>query len=116
MLLACHTIICKYEFKQRNHIKAQYNTCLSPGTSPTAVPSARTQMISGVGCPLAWHSTTAPVPFEKSTRFGGSLTNTGPIDSSSAKTTANKRCKDFSYKCLYIATHFKSNIYNSKTL
>lgn len=48
-------------------------------------------MISGWGFPLAWHSTTAPVPFEKSTRFGGSLTNTGPIDSSSAQATAKKR-------------------------
>lgn len=67
------------------------STCLSPGTSPTALPSARTQMISGWGFPLAWHSTTAPVPFEKSTRFGGSLTNTGPIDSSSAQATAGKR-------------------------
>lgn len=67
------------------------NTCLSPGTSPTALPSARTQMISGCGFPLAWHSTTAPVPFEKSIRFGGSLTNTGPIDSSSAQATAKEQ-------------------------
>ena len=68
-------------------LKRKASTCLSPGTSPTALPSARTQMISGWGFPLAWHSTTAPVPLEKSTRFGGSLTNTGPIDSSSAQAT-----------------------------
>lgn len=63
----------------RGHI-----TCRNPGTSPTAVPSERTQIISGVGFPLAEHSTVAPVVFEKSILFGGSLINTGPIVSSSA--------------------------------
>lgn len=66
-------------------------TCRNPGTSPTAVPSARIQMISGLGLPLAVHSTIAPVVFEKSTRFSGSLINIGPIVvSSSQKTTRNK--------------------------
>lgn len=74
----------------RKQVKTWQNTCLNPGTSPTAVPSERTQMISGCGFPLAWHSTTAPVPFEKSIRFGGSLTNTGPIDASSAETTVSR--------------------------
>jgi hypothetical protein len=48
-------------------------------TSPTAVPSLRTQMISGGGIPLARHSTTEPVEFEKSIRLSGSLMKTGPF-------------------------------------
>lgn len=55
------------------------NTCRNPGTSPTAVPSLRTQIISGGGDPFALHSTTAPVELEKSIRFSGSLVNTGPF-------------------------------------
>lgn len=48
-------------------------------TSPTAVPSLRTQMISGGGIPFARHSTTDPVEFEKSIRLSGSLIKTGPF-------------------------------------
>lgn len=59
-------------------------------------------MISGWGFPLAWHSTTAPVPFEKSTRFGGSFTNTGPMDSSSAQATVEKREKRFNGRTHWI--------------
>ncbi|GBP44661.1 hypothetical protein EVAR_44189_1 [Eumeta japonica] len=55
-----------------------------PGTSPTAVPSPRTQMTSGAGEPRAAHSTTAPVVLLKSTLFGGSFMKIGPKDSSSA--------------------------------
>lgn len=61
-------------------------TCRSPGTSPTAVPSDRTQMTSGGGDPRAAHSTTAPVVLLKSTRFGGSFINIGPMVSSSQST------------------------------
>lgn len=63
-----------------------WDTCLNPGTSPTAVPSARTQMTSGAGDPRAAHSTTAPVVLLKSTRFGGSFMKIGPIVSSSHRT------------------------------
>lgn len=62
-------------------------TCRKPGTSPTAVPSARIQIISGLGLPLAVHSTMAPVVFEKSTLFSGSLMNIGPIVVSSSHKT-----------------------------
>lgn len=48
-------------------------------TSPTAVPSLRTQIISGGGEALARHSTTDPVEFEKSIRLSGSLMKTGPF-------------------------------------
>lgn len=61
-------------------------TCRKPGTSPTAVPSARTQKTSGVGDPRAAHSTVAPVVLLKSTRFEGSFMNIGPIVSSSHST------------------------------
>lgn len=53
-------------------------TCRNPGTSPTAVPSDRIQMISGDGFPRAVHSMTEPVVLEKSTLLGGSLMNIGP--------------------------------------
>lgn len=65
-------------------------TCRSPGTSPTAVPSDRTQMISGVGDPRAAHSTVAPVVLLKSTRLAGSFMNIGPIVSSSHSTDPGK--------------------------
>jgi hypothetical protein len=68
-----------------NTIGAYYilhkNTCLSPGTSPTAVPSLRIQIISGAGLPFALHSTTAPVELEKSILFNGSLEKIGPFRS-----------------------------------
>lgn len=64
---------------QKNRLENLILTCLNPGTSPTAVPSLRTQIISGGGLPLARHSTTDPVEFEKSIRLSGSLINTGPF-------------------------------------
>lgn len=81
----------------------QCRTCRNPGTSPTAVPSARIQIMSGCGFPLAWHSITAPVPFEKSTRFGGSLTKMGPMVSSSADTAVKS---NFISRCKYTLLKF----------
>ncbi len=61
------------------------HTCLRPGTSPTAVPSDRSQIISGAGFPLTVHSNVAPVLFEKSILLGGSLMKVGPTVSSSPR-------------------------------
>lgn len=54
----------------------------------TAVPLERIQTISGLGVPMAEHSTVAPVVLEKSTRFTGSWMNTGPARSSSGAAVA----------------------------
>lgn len=64
--------------------------------------SLRIHIISGGGFPLARHSTTAPVEFEKSIRFNGSLVKIGPFKSASllliATTPINKnRTKKFNY-------------------
>lgn len=83
-------------------------TCRNPGTSPTAVPSARTQNTSGVGDPRAAHSTVAPVVLLKSTRLRGSFMNIGPMVSSSHdtapvdRTTLNLEAFEVNYKYLVI--------------
>lgn len=56
----------------------------------TAVPLERIQTISGLGVPMAEHSTVAPVVLEKSTRLMGSWMKRGPARSSSTAETETK--------------------------
>lgn len=86
-------------------------TCLSPGTSVTGLPSALIHRISGRGLPVAAHSTTVPVVFEKSMRLAGSFKKTGPDSEELAAAVAtepesplhapnpSKRKSHVSYRC-----------------
>lgn len=62
-------------------------------------------MTSGTGDPRAAHSTTAPVVLLKSTRFGGSFMNIGPMVSSSHDTDPGNK-KDI-YVKLYLQDSYK---------
>lgn len=70
-------------------------------------------MTSGTGEPRAAHSTTAPVVLLKSTRFGGSFMNIGPMVSSSHDTDPGNKQTRLSNTLVRLKAYATSlNIWN----